>query len=61
MGKCRLNRKRKLADVEKEAEELDARNKFLRAQLEDMEKEVSSWKKRLISDIHTKKAFISNF
>lgn len=58
--KCRQNRKRKLADVEKEAEELQERNKFLRAQLADMEEEVAKWKKKLLSDI-SHKAFIPNF
>merc|ERR1712025_1023617 len=58
--KCRQNRKRKLADVEKEAEELQERNKFLRAQLADMEEEVAKWKKKLLSDI-SNKAFIPNF
>jgi len=58
--KCRMNRKRKLADVEKEAEELEARNKFLRTQLEDMEAEVANWKKKLLSDI-SNKAFVPLF
>jgi len=58
--KCRKNRKRKLEDVEKEAEELEVRNKFLRAQMEDMEADVAKWKKKLLSDI-SNKAFIPNF
>jgi len=51
---CRANRKRKLVEVEKEAVELEARNKFLRTQLADMEAEVARWKEKLLSDIKTK-------
>jgi len=51
---CRANRKRKLVEVEEEAVELEARNKFLKTQLADMEAEVARWKEKLLSDIKTK-------
>eukprot|EP00092_Neocalanus_flemingeri_P004828 GFUD01005196.1.p1 GENE.GFUD01005196.1~~GFUD01005196.1.p1 ORF type:complete len:323 (+),score=92.49 GFUD01005196.1:318-1286(+) len=49
--KCRLNRKRKLGDMEGEFELLQERNTFLKARLEEMEQEVKAWKKKLLSDI----------
>jgi len=52
--KCRANRKRKLADMEEEALELEERNQYLREQLTNMEAEVASYKKRLLLDIRNK-------
>lgn len=51
---CRANRKRKLVEWEAEAEELEVRNKFLKAQLADMEAEVARWKNNLLTDMKTK-------
>merc|ERR1711936_286706 len=49
--KCRLNRKRKLVDMEEEYELLQEKNTFLKSRLEEMENEVKVWKKKLLSDI----------
>jgi len=49
--KCRLNRKRKLVDMEEEFEVLQERNSFLKAKLEEMEQEVKAWKNKLLCDI----------
>jgi len=49
--KCRLNRKRKLVDMEEECEVMQERNSFLKARLEEMEQEVKAWKKKLLCDI----------
>ena len=49
--KCRMNRKRKQQDAEEEFELLQERNTFLKSRLEEMEKEVKLWKKKLLSDI----------
>jgi len=59
--KCRLNRKRKLADMEEEYELLQEKNTFLKSRLEEMENEVKVWKKKLLSDISNtsiKKSFM---
>merc|ERR1719315_534375 len=58
--KCRMNRKRKLADMEEEYELLQEKNTFLKSRLEEMENEVKLWKKKLLSDIsnnRVKKSF----
>merc|ERR1712038_1555207 len=49
--KCRLKRKKKEQDMEKECELLQQRNEFLKMRVEEMEKEVKAWKKKLLSDI----------
>jgi len=49
--KCRMNRKRKQQDAEEVFELLQERNTFLKSRLEEMEKEVKLWKKKLLSDI----------
>jgi len=49
--KCRLKRKKKEQDMEEECELLQQRNEFLKMRVEEMEKEVKAWKKKLLSDI----------
>merc|ERR1719213_339707 len=49
--KCRLNRKRKLQDMEEECKVLEDRNVFLKSQLEQIEQEVKVWKRKLLIDI----------
>jgi len=59
--KCRLNRKRKLQDMEEECKVLEDRNVFLKSQLEQMEQEVKVWKRKLLLDIKNTSAQMSQF
>jgi len=59
--KCRQNRKRKQQDMEEECKFLEERNAFLKSRLEDMEKEVKVWKKKLLLDIKNTSAQMFQF
>merc|ERR1712013_981914 len=59
--KCRQNRKRKQQDMEEECKFLEDRNVFLKSRLEDMEKEVKVWKKKLLMDIKNTSAQMFQF
>jgi len=59
--KCRLNRKRKLQDMEEECKVLEDRNVFLKSQLEQMEQEVKVWKRKLLIDIKNTSAQMLQF
>merc|ERR1711982_120765 len=49
--RCRANRKRKHQETDEELERLQARNVVLRAQMDEMEREVKELKSKLLSDI----------
>jgi len=55
--KCRQNRKRKLQEMDEECQMLQDRNTFLKAKVAEMEEEVKSWKRKLLSDIKSSKPF----
>lgn len=55
--KCRANRKRKHQEMDEELERLQDRNVVLRAQMDEMEREVRELKSKLLSDITISKKF----
>merc|ERR1711983_163003 len=55
--KCRANRKRKHQEMDEELERLQDRNVVLRAQMDEMEREVKELKSKLLSDITISKKF----
>ena len=55
--RCRANRKRKHQEMDEELERLQERNVALRAQMDEMEREVRELKSKLLSDITISKKF----
>merc|ERR1712020_280571 len=55
--RCRANRKRKHQEMDEELERLQERNVALRAQMDEMEREVKELKSKLLSDITISKKF----
>merc|ERR1719444_120216 len=55
--KCRANRKRKHQEMDDELERLQSKNVVLRAQMDEMEREVQELKSKLLSDITISKKF----
>jgi len=55
--KCRANRKRKHQEMDEELERLQDRNVVLRAQMDEMEREVKELKSKLLSDINISRKF----
>jgi len=55
--RCRANRKRKHQEMDEELERLQERNVVLRAQMDEMEREVKELKSRFLSDITLSKKF----
>merc|ERR1712110_299645 len=55
--RCRANRKRKHREMDEELERLQERNVALRAQMDEMEREVRELKSKLLSDITISKKF----
>jgi len=55
--RCRANRKRKHQDTDEELERLQERNVVLRAQMDQMEREVKELKSKFLSDITISKKF----
>jgi len=49
--KCRQKRKLKQQEMEEECEVLQQRNEFLKLRVQEMEREVKIWKKKLLTDI----------
>jgi len=49
--KCRQKRKLKQQEMEEECEVLQQRNEFLKLRVQEMEREVKTWKKKLLTDI----------
>lgn len=55
--RCRANRKRKHQETDEELERLQQRNMVLRAQMDQMEREVKELKSKFLSDITISKKF----
>merc|ERR1719328_449418 len=55
--RCRANRKRKHQEADEELERLQQRNVVLRAQMDQMEREVKELKSKFLSDITISKKF----
>merc|ERR1711982_139856 len=55
--RCRANRKRKHQETDEELERLQQRNVVLRAQMDQMEREVKELKSKFLSDITISKNF----
>merc|ERR1712078_222786 len=55
--RCRANRKRKHQETDEELERLQQRNVVLRAQMDQMEREVKELKSKFLSDITISKKF----
>merc|ERR1719336_467850 len=49
--KCRQKRKLKQQEMEEECEVLQQRNEFLKLRVQEMEREVKTWKRKLLTDI----------